>query len=120
MSLQTKRSIGGVYSGCTRNRVADWIGYFGVRGEGLSMPGRPGLAMAVFSGALPRSGATSGHPATAPEPLYLLDKRNKPRSLLAAGFFVNRLVRQFRTANSSSAGRIRTYNPPVNSRLLYH
>ena len=66
------------------------------------MPGRPGLAMAVFSGALPRSGATSGHPATAPEPLYLLDKRNKPRSLLAAGFFVNRLVRQFRTANSSS------------------
>ncbi len=84
------------------------------------MPGRPGLAMGLFWGALPRSRAASGHPATAPEPLSLLAKTNESRSLSATGFFANRLVRYFRTANSNSAGRIRTYNPPVNSRLLYH
>ena len=52
--------------------------------------------------------------------LRILAETKEPRDLSAAGFFVNWSVASFRNLNQSSAGRIRTYNPPVNSRLLYH
>ena len=46
-------------------------------------------------------------------------KQTDPERLLS-GFSVNRSVAQFRNRFGSSAGRTRTYNQPVNSRLLYH
>ena len=52
--------------------------------------------------------------------LRILAKTQEPQTLSRLGFSVNWSVRQFRTYDQSSAGRIRTYNPPVNSRLLYH
>ena len=57
---------------------------------------------------------------TSRKPLLFLAETKEPRDLSAAGFIVNWSVRQFRTSNYSSASRARTYNIPVNSRMLYH
>ena len=51
--------------------------------------------------------------------IYTGRKRRTPRGFLA-GFCVNWTAKVFRSRVLGSAGRTRTYNQPVNSRLLYH
>lgn len=54
------------------------------------------------------------------KPLQILAETNEPREIALPGFIVNSSVASFRDRNISSPSRTRTYNKPVNSRLLYH
>src|SRR5207244_4711471 len=46
--------------------------------------------------------------------------RNATPGAVALGVGCQLLVGKFRNQKTSSPSRLRTYNPPVNSRLLYH
>jgi hypothetical protein len=52
--------------------------------------------------------------------LQILAQTNEPRKIALPGSIVHSSVASFRDRNISSRSRIRTYNQPVNSRLLYH
>lgn len=75
------------------------------------------MAESALARPISRPAAESGN---ARKHLRVLAKTNEPRKIALPGFIVNWSAASFHDRRLSSSSRIRTYNPPVNSRLLYH
>ncbi len=107
-------------SGPRATLCANWMGSVNERKRELwARRGRSaaGVVDSALARALSRPAAESRN---AHKPLRILVETNEPRKIALPGFTVNSSVASFRDRNISSRSRIRTYNQPVNSRLLYH
>lgn len=111
---------GGLHSAARATLSANWMGSVNERKRELSARREPSTAGAGDAALARAFSPPSAESRNARKPLRILAETNEPRKIALPGFSVNSSVASFRDRSLSSPSRTRTYNNPVNSRVLYH